>query len=85
MVQEEILVAYLFPQLKMVVIRKVFCIVFLLTNMTQFSLFLKSALTLNITGKPCLLQKSLASSLVVIGPSVPGTIGTPVKDSEVEY
>lgn len=29
-----------------------------------------------MTGKPCFLQKSRASSLVVIGPSVPGTIGT---------
>lgn len=30
-----------------------------------------------MTGKPCLTQNSLASSLVVTGPSVPGTIGTP--------
>lgn len=33
--------------------------------------------TLNITGRPCFAQNSFASSLVVTGPSVPGTIGTP--------
>lgn len=32
---------------------------------------------LKITGRPCLLQNSTASSALVTGPSVPGTIGTP--------
>lgn len=32
---------------------------------------------LNITGRPCCLQKSTASSVVLIGPGVPGTMGTP--------
>lgn len=32
---------------------------------------------LKITGSPCFMQNSIASSEVVTGPSVPGTMGTP--------
>ncbi|KYN04313.1 hypothetical protein ALC62_05079 [Cyphomyrmex costatus] len=32
---------------------------------------------LKITGRPCFMQNSIASSELVTGPSVPGTIGTP--------
>ncbi|KYQ59247.1 hypothetical protein ALC60_01833, partial [Trachymyrmex zeteki] len=32
---------------------------------------------LKITGRPCFMQNSIASSELVTGPSVPGTMGTP--------
>jgi hypothetical protein len=40
---------------------------------------------LNITGRPCLRQNSIASSGVVTGPGVPGTTATPQTNTQQHY
>lgn len=54
-------------------------------NFSTVRYTLRQKSTLNITGKPCFIQNSFASSLVVIGPSVPGTMGTPENIHKYEY